>query len=126
MGVFNPQMADMVIPMLEMMDFPGKDETLQKVIQGQQTAQLIQMLTQAVIGLTDRYEPEKLPALLQMLGINPQGGQPGQQGAGPPQGAMVPPGGHSPGFTRPNPEKPEEHSTMRKARERAQQASQPE
>lgn len=126
MGVFNPQMADMVVPMLEMMDFPGRDEVLQKVLQGQQTAQLIQMLTQAVIGLTDRYEPEKLPALLQMLGINPQGGQQSAGPQRPPQGAMVPPGGHSPGFARPNPEKPEEHSTMRKARERAQQASQPE
>ncbi|MFA5382190.1 MAG: hypothetical protein WC356_03420 [Candidatus Micrarchaeia archaeon] len=128
MGVFNPQMADMVVPMLEMMDFPGREETLEKVMQNQTMMKQLTMMTQIVMELTQRYEPENMPALLQMLGIAPEGqqGQPGKAGPQQPQGRIAAPGGGTkPEFTRPNPERPKEHASMRNARERTAQASQP-
>jgi hypothetical protein len=85
------------------------------------------MMTQIVMELTQRYEPENMPGLLAMLGIAPEGqqGQPGQAGPQQPQGRIAAPGGTKPEFTRPNPEKPKEHASMRNARERTAQASQP-
>ena len=122
LGVFNPQMADMVVPMLEMMEFPGRDELLEKVMANQTMFQQLTVMTQLVLELTDKYEPNKMPALLQMLGIAPDGQ--GQQGPGQPQ-ARIPAPGQKREFSHPNPEKKQEHASMRNARERTAQASQP-
>lgn len=45
-GVFNPQLADQVMPMLKMMDFDGKEDVMQSVAKNQQMMQTIQVLQQ--------------------------------------------------------------------------------
>ena len=115
MGVFNPQMGDQVVPMLEMMDFPGREEVLQKVMQNQQLLQQLQMAAQIAMALTEKYEPNNLQPLAQALGIAPP-----QQ----PQGRPVP--GRQQGIEQPNPEKPKEAAIVENSRARAQQAGQPE
>lgn len=44
MGFFNPQMADQAIACLEMMDFEGKDQALQKISENQTTFEQMQQL----------------------------------------------------------------------------------
>ena len=44
MGIFNPQMADQAMLMLDMMDFKGKDEIKLKVQQMGTMAQALQQL----------------------------------------------------------------------------------
>lgn len=118
MGVFNPQMAEQVVPMLEMMDFPGREEVLQKVLANQQMMIQLQMMTQLALQLTQQYQPENLPKLMAGLGMAPEGGQPGQAG---PQPTRVPEK-----LEQPNPEKPREAAIVENSRKRAQQSGQPE
>lgn len=47
LGIFNPAMASQAAPMIEMMDFKGKDKVLQQVMAGQQMFMQQQMLMQA-------------------------------------------------------------------------------
>ena len=44
MGLFNPQMADQAMVVLDMMEFEGKDALVQKISQNQQMLQMIQQL----------------------------------------------------------------------------------
>lgn len=44
MGLFNPQMADQALVVLDMMEFEGKDALVQKISQNQQMLQMIQQL----------------------------------------------------------------------------------
>lgn len=118
MGVFNPQMGDQVAPMLEMMDFPGREEVLQKVLANQQMLMQLQAMTQLALQLTQQYQPENLPKLMAGLGMDPAGGQPGQ--------AASPPGKPPEKLAQPNPEKPREAAIVENSRKRAQQSGQPE
>lgn len=45
-GAFNPQLADQALPMLEMMDFDGKDKVIKTVSENQQLAATIQVMQQ--------------------------------------------------------------------------------
>lgn len=77
LGVFNPQMTDQSLMMLDMMDFRGKDELMQKV---EQQGTMLQMLTQvgqiAMSALMKSGRPEdqmaaqQLAPILQGVGIN--------------------------------------------------------
>ena len=51
MGFFNPQMTDQVLACLDMMDFDGKQEVVQRVQQNGTMYQQIQMLQQQVAQL---------------------------------------------------------------------------
>jgi hypothetical protein len=68
-GVFNPQQTDQTLMMLDMMDFKGKDELVQKV-QGMGTMQdtLVQV-GQIALALAQQYNP----AVAQQLGLILQG-----------------------------------------------------
>jgi hypothetical protein len=52
MGVFNPQMTDQSLLMLEMMDFEQKDMIIQKVQQNGTLLQMVQNLTQVAMKLS--------------------------------------------------------------------------
>lgn len=52
MGLFNPQMADQALVVLDMMEFEGKDALVQKISQNQQMAMMIQQLQQQVAELS--------------------------------------------------------------------------
>lgn len=84
MGIFNPQNATMAVPMLEMMDFKGRDELLRKIqVNGNLYMQLQQWQSMA-IALAQQYAPDKAAGLMQAAGQAVQ-----QQGAGGAQAADV-------------------------------------
>ena len=77
MGIFNPQNATMAVPMLEMMDFKGRDELIRKIqVNGNLYMQLQQWQSMA-IALAQQYAPDKAAGLMQAAGQAVQ-----QQGAG--------------------------------------------
>lgn len=72
-GFFNPQLADQVIPCLQMMDFDGKDEVLAKVAQNGTLLKMLNQYQSIALGLAQKYEPQTAEMLSQaILG---QGGQ---------------------------------------------------
>lgn len=93
LGVFNPQMADQSLMLLEMMDFRGKDELMRKVKQMGVQQKLLEYFEQVAMALAQKYEPETAQTLMQQIqrvqmqgaaGISEQGqAYPGaQQGQG--------------------------------------------
>ena len=81
MGVFNPQMTDQSLMMMDMMDFRGKDELMEKIEQmGTMRTTLLQV-AQIALSLAQRYAPEIAmqlqPILMQVgaesgMGVMPQ------------------------------------------------------
>lgn len=73
-GFFNPQMADQAIACLQMMDFQGKEEIIQRIMQNGTTFELMLQYQQMALMLAQKYDP----ALAQQIGatILQQGGQP--------------------------------------------------
>ena len=83
LGVFNPQMTDQSLLMLDMMDFKGKDELQQKV-EGMGTMQeSLMQVAQIAMALAQKYDPavaQQLGAVLQSMSMDagtaiiPEGG----------------------------------------------------
>ena len=126
-GMFNPQMTDQVLVCLDMMDFKGKDEILQKVQKNGTMQEALMQVGQIALQLAaDAGEAEiteKLAAILQGIA--------GDQAA---MGAMQRRGGGSaPGNSaaaRANDAQQKagdanENTIVRKARERSEQATRP-
>lgn len=67
LGVFNPQMADQSLMLLEMMDFRGKDELMRKVKEMGVQAKLLQYFMQVAMTLAARYEPQTAQVLMQQM-----------------------------------------------------------
>ena len=80
MGVFNPQMTDQALLMLEMMDFEQKDLVIQKVQQNGTLMQTVQNLTAVAIKLAaivDQQNGTQTSAeVAQILGVQPSLAQP--------------------------------------------------
>lgn len=108
-GVFTPQMADQSQMLLSMMDFPKRDELLQKVEAMSTTQQQLAYFQQIAMQLAKQFAPEMLEEMAQAVMAGAQGQPTGAAGG-------------------PAPEMPEEgiqeDSRMRKAREQSRQASQ--
>jgi len=83
MGVFNPQMTDQSLMMLDMMDFKGKQELMQK-IQAMGTLQdSLMQVAQIAMALAQKYDPavaEQLAMVLQ--GLSSDAGMIGQAAKG--------------------------------------------
>ena len=108
-GVFNPEMADQSAMLLYMMDFPRRDELLQKVQQNGMLMQQMAMWQQMALTLAQKYEPETAEEMAQaVMGVPAQA----QQGSVNPSAAAE--------------AESEESGVTRRARERSAQASQPE
>jgi hypothetical protein len=69
MGIFNPQMSDQSLMMLDMMDFKGKEELMQKVEQQGTMQQVLMQIGQIAMALAQKYDP----AIAQQLGMQLQG-----------------------------------------------------
>lgn len=114
-GVFNPQMSDQALMLLDMMDFDGKDELMQKVQMNGTLLQQMAMYQQIALELARQYNP----MLAEQIAGNIMSGAAAGQAAGmPPAGGGKPPlkqdGGSGGNVTK-----------MNNARARAQGASQP-
>ena len=73
LGVFNPQMAPMVVQMLDMMDFKGKEELVQKIQQNGDLANMLSQVLQIAVQLAgqagDPSAQAQLMAIAQQLGM---------------------------------------------------------
>ena len=67
LGVFNPQMAQQSMMLLEMMDFDGKDELMQKVSQGATLQNQIIQWQQMALSLAAKYEPQMAEGMAQQV-----------------------------------------------------------
>lgn len=56
-GVFNPQMTDQAMMLLDMMDFDGRDDLMQKVAENGTLYRRMAMYQQIALELAQRYEP---------------------------------------------------------------------
>ena len=117
MGVFNPQMVDQALMLLDMMDFEGKEEVMAKVSRQGTMYQMFAQVSQIALQLAQQYDPAAANMLAQI--IMQQSGQalPAQAGAG-----MIPQGGGQADAQAAG--KPTNEITLVKnARERADQAA---
>lgn len=69
LGIFNPQMADQSLMMLDMMDFKGKEELQQKIQQQAGILKMLQATMQVAMALAQQHDP----AAAQQLGMMAQG-----------------------------------------------------
>lgn len=114
-GVFNPQMSDQALMLLDMMDFDGKDEVMQKVQMNGTLLQQMAMYQQIALQLASQYDP----MLAEQLANNIMSGAAAGQAAGMPMGGAAPKINSESGGAGGNVTK------MNNARARAQGASQP-
>lgn len=112
MGFFNPQMADQALMCLEMMDFDDKDTIMQKVSQSGTLYQKMMFFMQVAMQYAP---PEVKPQIAQQVN-SILGGEAMPMSAVP---VSLPQSDNVQGLKR------EEHSIVKNARERSNQASQP-
>lgn len=111
-GVFNPQLADQSMMLLDMMDFNGKDKLLQKIQQNAMLIRQMAMWQQMAITLAQKYGDPMADQLA--MGVMAQAGLPMQTPQVDPRNRTDETG------------KTPEGTKMQNARAQAQQASQPE
>ena len=58
MGVFNPQATDQVLMMLDMMDFRGKAELMEKIEKLGTMRTTLMQVAQIALALAQKYQPE--------------------------------------------------------------------
>lgn len=66
-GVFNPQMSDQALMLLDMMDFDGRDELIQKVSQNGTLLQQMAMYQQIALQLAQQTDPAMAEQLAQSI-----------------------------------------------------------
>ena len=121
MGAFNPQLTDQILLMMEMMDFKGKDEIIQKIREQGTLQDTLMQVAQIAMMLAQKYDPQAAMMLQQVM-----------QGISQDMGAM-PAGGGAKGIAGKTAAESEmaaahdanESGIVRNARERAANASRP-
>lgn len=119
MGAFAPQNADSVMMMLDMMEFKGKDQIMQKIAKNQMLYQTMLQYMQLALELAQRYEPqivEQLSANIQQVLAGTGNMNPLSAG----QSVQIPEGDAQTGGA---PQR--EHSFVEKARRTARDSSAP-
>lgn len=116
LGVFNPQMVDQALMLLDMMDFEGKEEVMAKVSRQGTLYQLFAQVSQIALGLAQKYDPAAADMLAQI--IMQQGGQALPTAAGAPA-----PEGDSAADAQTAGAPGSEATIVKNARERADQAA---
>ena len=117
MGFFNPQLTDQTMMCLEMMDFDGKDELMQKVSRMGGMMQLLQQVLPLAIQAMAQVNPAMAQQLMmqaQQMGVAAMPAAPGGGG-----NISLTQGDNIKGI------QPKEHGIVRNARERANEATQP-
>lgn len=83
LGAFNPQMAPQVLPMLDMMDFKGREELMARVQQNGDLWQQLQQVQALLVQTMSLVDPVKAQGLAQTFGMQapmPTGGVPAPSG----------------------------------------------
>ena len=113
-GVFNPQMTDQALMLLDMMDFDGKDELMQKVQQNGTLLQQMAMYQQIALQLAQQVDPMLAEQIAGNIMTGAAAGQGAQMPAGGGQPMLKQDGGAGGNMTK-----------LTNAREKAQKSSQP-
>lgn len=121
LAFFNPTNATQAVACLDMMDFNGKDELIRKIKQNGTLLDMFNQLFQVSLGMAQVFNPQMVPTIVQMgmqagvidSGMAQQMTAQGQAMAQMPRADSL---GNLEG---------EEHPFVQKARERAQEATQP-
>ena len=71
LGFFNPQMVDQALMCIDMMDFKGKTELIQKLNMYQTLQQQLQMWQQMAITMAQKYNDPMVLGLMQATGMAP-------------------------------------------------------
>ena len=114
-GFFNPHLVDQALMTLEMMDFDGKEEIMQKVARNGNMFQKLVQYMQLAIGLAQMARPDMVPGLSQDI-MATMGGAGAMTGGG--AGSMFQ-GDHMSGAGK------KENAIVENARENANNSSQP-
>jgi hypothetical protein len=91
LGVFNPQMADQTVLMLDMMDFKGKEELQQKVQQMGTMALALQQIASVASQMAMQIGDQQAAAMIQQIAMQ-VGGMPTLPAGGALQGLNMPQG----------------------------------
>ena len=68
LGIFNPQFSTPALGLLDMMDFDGKEELMQKIQQNGTIYTQLQQVSQLLLQMAAKYEPQNVQGLMQQLG----------------------------------------------------------
>ena len=115
MGFFNPQMTDQALICLDLMEFDGKDAVMQKVSQNGTMFQKLIQYMQLAYMLAQVAAPQYLPQIEQEMAMMGGGAMPSMGGAAP----QMMESDNIAGIPS------KEHGLVSKAREKSQNASQP-
>jgi hypothetical protein len=118
LGIFNPQMADSAVMLLDMMDFKGKDELVQKIQRNGTLMMALQQMVGIASTLAMQTGDQQAAAMIQQIGMQmgaagalPMGGMGAvSMPAGDPQGGGV---------------EEKKHPFVEKAERQVQEASRP-
>jgi hypothetical protein len=66
LGIFNPQLADQALLLLDTMDFKGREELMQKIQRQAGMMQMLQATLNIAIALAQQYNPAVAPQLIAM------------------------------------------------------------
>ena len=113
-GVFNPQMTDQALMLLDMMDFDGKEDLMQKVQQNGTLLQQVAMYQQIALQLAQQVDPMLAEQLANNLMTGAAAAQSAQMPVGSAPLALKQDGGAGGNMTK-----------LTNAREKAQKSSQP-
>lgn len=119
LGIFNPQLADQSVMLLDMMDFKGKEELQQRISQMGTMAMALTQIAGIAAQMAMQLGDQQSAAMIQQIAAQ-AGGQ------------AVPPTTGLPGFEMPEAEataggvKPDEHPFVEKARKHTEEATKPE
>lgn len=123
LGFFRPDMCDQALMTLDMMEFDGRDELMQKISRNGTLFDMLTQYMQLALTLAQEFAPNMVPGLSQDI-MQVMGGampQIGSASLGIPQQTA---GGQQ--FNDKNGDGKAEHSVVEKARQKSNDASQPE
>lgn len=123
LGFFRPDMTDQALMTLEMMEFDGKDELMQKISRNGTMFQMLTQYMQLALTLAQQFAPNMVPGLTQDV-MNVMGGAMPQMQMS--AGGMMPNQDPMSQFNDKNGDGKAEHSVVEKARQKSNDASQPE
>ena len=69
-GFFNPELTDQALACLDMMDFEGKEDVMQKIIRNGTLFDKLMQAQQLVLTLLQKYEPQNVAPIAQAMGMN--------------------------------------------------------
>lgn len=120
LGVFNPQMADQTVMMLDMMDFKGKEELQQKVQQMGSMAMALQQIASIAAQMAMQMGDQQSAAMIQQIAAQ-VGGMATLPSTGAVQGLNVPQGDAVEGGLQ-----QKKHPFVEKAEKQSEEATRPE